>query len=480
MFKKISGFIKSLRFRIFISDVLICSAVAVLICVAAYFGVLENSVGTRIERAGGYIGELALKLNRNVYLSNSQDNAELTTEIFNAAGMYDGRIVVIDPAFRCITDTYNILTDRFIVSEEVIRAVRGNKSEYRNKTRKTAEISVPVLYTGDEGTVSNGCMLFYFSLADDYDNAAKLKNNLLTLLIPGMVLVMIFAIIHSIVLSRPMNRMTKSLKHISEGYVEDQVVTEGCTELKNMADSVNQMLGRLAALENSRQEFVSNVSHELKTPITSMKVLADSLIADPDTPAEIYREFMTDINGEIDRENQIINDLLALVKLDRKNGDMHIAEVSVNEMLELLLKRIKPIAQKNDVELILESYRKVLAEVDEVKLALALSNLIENGVKYNREGGYVKVALDCDHKYFTITVSDNGIGIPESSLELIFDRFYRVDKTRARQSGGTGLGLSIAKSVVLMHHGTLHVDSVEGEGTTFEVKLPLNYVNDAE
>ena len=202
--------------------------------------------------------------------------------------------------------------------------------------------------------------------------------------------------------------------------------------------------------------------------------------ADPDTPAEIYREFMTDINGEIDRENQIINDLLALVKLDRKNGDMHIAEVSVNEMLELLLKRIKPIAQKNDVELILESYRKVLAEVDEVKLALALSNLIENGVKYNREGGYVKVALDCDHKYFTITVSDNGIGIPESSLELIFDRFYRVDKTRARQSGGTGLGLSIAKSVVLMHHGTLHVDSVEGEGTTFEVKLPLNYVNDAE
>ena len=141
------------------------------------------------------------------------------------------------------------------------------------------------------------------------------------------------------------------------------------------------------------------------------------------------------------------------------------------------MKRLKPIAQAQNVDLIYESYRKVEAEVDEVKMMLAISNLIENAVKYNKEGGWVKVTLDSDHKYFTINVSDNGIGIPEESLKFIFDRFYRVDKMRARKTGGTGLGLSITKSVMLMHNGLLKVDSKEGEGTTFTAKVPLLFVD---
>ena len=110
-------------------------------------------------------------------------------------------------------------------------------------------------------------------------------------------------------------------------------------------------------------------------------------------------------------------------------------------------------------------------------MMLAISNLIENAVKYNKEGGWVKVTLDSDHKYFTVNVSDNGIGIPEESQKFIFDRFYRVDKMRARKTGGTGLGLSITKSVILMHNGQLKVDSKEGEGTTFTVKVPLSFVD---
>ncbi|MBO7354764.1 MAG: ATP-binding protein, partial [Lachnospiraceae bacterium] len=235
-------------------------------------------------------------------------------------------------------------------------------------------------------------------------------------------------------------------------------------------------LGRMASIEESRQEFVSNVSHELKTPLTSMKVLSDSLIEQPDAPVELYREFMTDINAEVDRENKIINDLLALVKLDRKSGDMHIASVNINELLDLVIRRIKPIAQAADVEIIYESYREVLAEVDEVKLTLAITNLVENGIKYNKEGGSVTISLNADHKFFMITVSDTGIGIPKAALDRIFDRFYRVDKMRSRQTGGTGLGLAITKSVVKMHHGSIKVDSSEGEGSTFMIKIPLSYI----
>ena len=236
------------------------------------------------------------------------------------------------------------------------------------------------------------------------------------------------------------------------------------------------MLTRVRTLDDSRQEFVSNVSHELKTPLASMKVLADSLNGQEGVPVELYQEFMQDITSEIDRENQIITDLLSLVKMDKKVADLNITQVNINEQLEQLLKRLHPIAAQKNVELILDSFRPVNAEVDATKLSLALSNLIENGIKYNNENGWVRVSLNADHKYFYVTVADSGIGIPEESIAHIFERFYRVDKSHSREIGGTGLGLAIARSAIVMHRGAIRVYSKENEGTTFSVRIPLNYV----
>ena len=238
-------------------------------------------------------------------------------------------------------------------------------------------------------------------------------------------------------------------------------------------DAFNQLLGRMKVLDDSRQEFVSNVSHELKTPLTSMKVLADSLLMQEEVPAELYKEFMTDIANEIERENKIINDLLSLVKMDKKAADLNVTSVDVNELLELILKRLRPIAQKKEIEIIFESIRPVTAEVDEVKLTLALSNLVENAIKYNNPSGWVKVALDADHQFFSVEVADSGIGIPEEAQEHIYERFYRVDKSHSREIGGTGLGLAITRSVILMHRGSIKVMSEEGKGTVFNVKIPL-------
>ena len=176
------------------------------------------------------------------------------------------------------------------------------------------------------------------------------------------------------------------------------------------------MSGRMKTLDDSKNEFVSNVSHELKTPLTSMKVLADSLNGQEGVPVELYQEFMQDITSEIDRENQIITDLLSLVKMDKKVADLNITQVNINELLEQLLKRLHPIAAQKNVELILDSFRPVNAEVDATKLSLAFSNLIENGIKYNNENGWVRVSLNADHKYFYVTVADSGIGIPEEEL----------------------------------------------------------------
>ena len=205
-----------------------------------------------------------------------------------------------------------------------------------------------------------------------------------------------------------------------------------------------------------------------------MKVLADSLLSmGEDAPIEMYRDFMEDIGKEVDRENQIIGDLLTLVKMDKKSPELDIKSVKIENLIEGVLKRIKPIAMQRDIELIFESRRTVTAEVDEVKISQVITNLVENGVKYNKDGGSVKVVLDADHQFFTVKVMDTGVGIPEDSLEHVFERFYRVDKSRSREIGGTGLGLAIARSAVLMHRGTIEVDSKLGEGTTFTVKIPL-------
>ena len=270
--------------------------------------------------------------------------------------------------------------------------------------------------------------------------------------------------------------MTKAIEDLTDGYQNEEISVPDYTETALITDAFNKMLSRMKTLDESRQEFVSNVSHELKTPMTSMKVLADSLVGQQGVPEELYQEFLSDITEEIDRENKIITDLLSLVKMDKKAADMNITNMNINDLLENILKRLRPIADQRSIDLILDSFRPVNADVDEVKFTLAISNLVENGIKYNVDEGWVRVTLDADHKYFYVTVADSGLGIPEDSIDRIFERFYRVDKSHSREIGGTGLGLAITRSSIVMHHGTIKVSSKEGEGTTFNVKIPLSYI----
>ena len=164
--------------------------------------------------------------------------------------------------------------------------------------------------------------------------------------------------------------------------------------------------------------------------------------------------------------------------MDKSAADLNISTVNLNELIEQILKRLQPIADKQQVELVLESFRPVTAEIDDVKMTLAITNLVENGIKYNRTDGegWVHVTLNADHQYFYIKVEDSGIGIPEECLDQIYERFYRVDKSHSREIGGTGLGLAITRNCILMHRGAIKAHSVVGEGTIFDVRVPLNYI----
>ena len=276
---------------------------------------------------------------------------------------------------------------------------------------------------------------------------------------------------------RPFDAIVGSINRVAEGNLDEDIEEMAFSETKRISGSLNHMLENIKTMEQSRQEFVSNVSHELKTPITSIRVLADSLMGMDHVPEELYKEFMTDISDEIDRESKIIDDLLTLVRMDKESPEMSFQSANVNSLVEMVLKRLRPIARKRNIEVIFESMREVTADIDEVKLSLAINNLVENAIKYNKEDGWVRVTLDADHKFFYLKVADSGVGIPEEFKDRVFERFYRVDKARSRETGGTGLGLAITKNVILLHHGAVRVESKEGEGTIFLVRIPLIYIS---
>ena len=303
------------------------------------------------------------------------------------------------------------------------------------------------------------------------EESLKDKASLYEMMIFVIVLIVTILSVHLI-----MKPLIASIRRAGDGNLDEDVNEEAYQETKQISGTINKTLEKLKAVDQSRQEFVSNVSHELKTPITSIRVLADSLMGMEDAPKELYQEFMHDISDEIDRESKIIDDLLTLVRMDKASSELSCTQVQINGLIEMVLKRLRPIARKRNIELIFESKRDVTADIDEVKFSLAINNLVENAVKYNKEDGWVRVTLDADHKFFYLKVADSGIGIPAEFKERVFERFYRVDKARSRETGGTGLGLAITRSVVLMHHGAIRVDSVEGEGSTFMVRIPLIYI----
>jgi signal transduction histidine kinase len=470
---KKTGFFKSLRFRILIILIIlgiIPSIIAVGILISYYEKKAVENHSTDVRSQCDILCSLLIQED---YLNNP-DSQAVNSKLEMLSNTYQGRIILVDKDFKVVKDTYGVDEGRILVSPLVISCFRGEETSNYSSENQLLEMAVPV--RNPDVKEMQGAMLVSFSTSGISETIYALEQN--AILIAGIIITLsiLLGYVLSTVLVKPFARVTKSIEDLTDGYQNDAISVTDYTETALITDAFNKMLSRMKVLDESRQEFVSNVSHELKTPMTSMKVLADSLVGQEGVPEELYQEFLRDITAEIDRENKIITDLLSLVKMDKKAADMNITHMDINQLLEDILKRLRPIAGERKIDLILDCFRPVEADVDEVKFTLAVSNLVENGIKYNVDEGWVRVSLDADHKYFYVTVADSGMGIPEDSLERIFERFYRVDKSHSREIGGTGLGLAITRSSIVMHHGTIKVFSKEGEGTTFSVRIPLSYI----
>ena len=405
---------------------------------------------------------------------NDTGSQTVNTKLEMFADLYNGRVLLADRDFKIVGDTFHTEEGKTLLSSLAVKCFKGEKASNFDLKSKVLEVAVPV--QSPDVQQIQGVMLMTISTIEIGDMMAELEQKGMMLIGIIVVLSVFLSWLLSTILVKPLARVTKAIEDLTDGMQDDAISVPDYTETELITDAFNKMVNRMKILDESRQEFVSNVSHELKTPLTSMKVLADSLVGQQGVPEELYQEFMGDITAEIDRENKIITDLLSLVKMDKKAADLNITHMDINQLLEDILKRLRPIADKRNIDLILDCFRPVEADVDEVKFTLAISNLVENGIKYNVDDGWVRVSLDADHKYFYVTVADSGMGIPEDSIERIFERFYRVDKSHSKEIGGTGLGLAITRSAIAMHHGAIKVFSKEGEGTTFSVRIPLSYI----
>ena len=464
---------KSLKFRI----IFLFIAVGIIPCLVLKAVILESyenrAVDVRTAQLQNQCTILCNQIGAGGYLDTGLSEV-LEAELEQMSGIYNGRIMLINSQYQITEDTYDLDTGKIIVSEDVMQCFEGEGTKIYDRDNQYIEVTSPVFVPGSEQV--SGVLLASVSADSVLDGLSVLGGTAWVAVGVTALLVAALAVILGSVMVRPFARITSSIEAVSEGYDTNYLHENAYTETSLLSEAFNKMLGRLKILDDSRQEFVANVSHELKTPITSMKVLADSLLVQGDAPVELYREFMADLSEEIEREDKIINDLLSLVKMDKTASTLDVKQTNINELVEKILKRLQPIAAAANIEVVFESFRPVNAEIDEVKLSLAITNLVENAVKYNVEGGWVHVSLNADHKFFYIEVADSGIGIPAEAQEHIFERFYRVDKSHSREIGGTGLGLAIARNAVVLHRGAVKVYSQVGEGTTFTVRIPLSYV----
>ena len=486
MAKKIKSFFGSFVFRLVILLLIVGmlpSGILFTILLRTYE---KRSVDLKTIEILNQAKILANTIATEEYLENPK-NPAIDAQLTQLSKIYDGRVIVVNQAFRIVKDTYDIDRKKTIISQEVMRSFRGEEVTNYDAENRYIELTVPVMITVQtpgntdgqvvESQVVIGVLMVSVSTDTDAINYSNLERTGVLILLTFCMVLALIAVLLAIELASPFKRLSAAIHDFHAGMENEVISVKGYSEVQELVERINSMTASMKTLNDSRQEFVSNVSHELKTPLTSMKVLADSLNMQENVPLELYQEFMADITVEIDRENKIISDLLSLVRMDKAAADLSVASVNMNDLVEIILRRLKPIADKQGVELVFESFRPVTAEIDEVKMTLAISNLVENGIKYNRtEGGFVHVSLNADYQFFYLTVEDNGMGIPEESQEHIYERFYRADKSHSREIGGTGLGLAITRSAVLMHRGAIKLHSIEGEGTTFTIRVPLNYI----
>ncbi len=476
-------FLGSIRFRM-VAIYLVMMTLTFVAVSGIVSGIVESFlVSQRTQEQQNETERLALEISP---LFARQDALSLYRLASNWAQKTDGRVLLLDCDAVVQMDTasqyngyrlpYREVRDVLLTDAESSYGFHKltNVNELNDAFTFISSTDWVVYYTAAvtaDGEML-GVLLYADSIQDAVDSVNRVTQQIGLVFVAFAIAVGIVSLTVSGWLTRPILTLTNAIRRVgAQGYSE-RVPVRGKDELAALSEAFNIMSEKLENHDRLRNEFVSNASHELKTPLSTMKILSESMLYQDQPDPKMMREFFGDINHEVDRLTHIINDLLRLVQEENADRALNMAAVDLEALVQRVIRRLMPLAKSKGIRL----ERKLLPvkiEADESRIEQVVTNLIDNALKYTDKGS-VAVTLKPDGAYAALIVHDTGIGIPKEAIPRLFERFYRVDKARSRDTGGTGLGLSIVERIVAMHGGFIEVESVLGRGSTFTVRLPLH------
>lgn len=407
-------------------------------------------------------------------IANNVDNSAYNVR--EMLGYYiprmDSRIIYTDATGKVLVDSVQESTmEGTVLSHfEVSQALQGiNEHGIHNLPQSgwVMYVAVPIIQEGDVvGTVFTSS-----PISDVKQAVGYIRTLMLSISVISGVIVIILSFLLANSLVKPIDKLTKISKRMSKGELNSRVEINSNDEIGALGESFNSMAAQLEKIETNRLRFLGDISHDLKTPLATIKVLTEAL--EGETNIDVYHEFHGDIISEVDRMTSMVNNILQLNKISNINVPLKKSDFIFAEVVSHSLMSICKIAENKNIKVSFEDFsHREHFYADREKIKAMTLNIMENAVKYTQEGGLVNISLRKEESYYILEIEDNGKGIPQEDIGYIFDRFYRVDKTRHRETGGSGIGLSIVKTVVDLHKGRIEVESEEGVGTKFTVSLP--------
>lgn len=396
-------------------------------------------------------------------------NEESVNDTFSTLGSAKGsRIIVTDLSGMVIYDSENQYVSNYFLLPEVVSALNNNDVFFWKYAEGTI-LSVAAAPIISHGAITGCVMVAEF----DYEQGKLMQTlqvNILQITIVLEMIVILFSLLFSRMFSGRLQRIMNSMRIIQDGDYSHHVNMGGNDELTLLGNEFNDLTERLQISEQKRRRFVSDASHELKTPLASIKLLTDSILQNS-MDVDTIREFVGDIGDEAERLNRVASKLLTLTKVDSQEqepGEI----IRMAPTVQRAANRLSGIAAQAgiQIDMVIKDNPPILISDDD--FYQIVFNLMENGIKYNIIGGSLTVTVFRENDNGVLSVADTGVGIPADALPHVFERFFRVDKARSRSTGGSGLGLSIVRSIVERNRGEISVTSTMGNGTTFLVSFP--------
>lgn len=412
----------------------------------------------------------------DTYKAN-RDELIFTRMMVRSYGMQaNARILIVDSQGLVLIDNYNDFIGSKIDNKEIRNSLSGKSGSnvYKLEDKEVLQLSVPIILNEFGTDKIIGAVLISFDMTAINNNVNELRNDMIKVGALGLFFSLLLTVVATHNLTKPLRALTIGVEKISEGQLGYIIQKKSKDELGRLIDTFNRMSSTLSKIEKNRKNYINSISHELKTPLTSIKVLIESLsIGNNDV--DTYKEYLQDIYGEAERMERLVNYLMESIKLEE--SIFNLKEENISQILKDTIKLIRPYSDKNNVHIKFTGAENIIVKCDGDKVKEMIFNLLDNSIKYRdpcKENSFVHITLNKENNRAILKIEDNGIGIDEKNIKNIFNRGFRVLEGELNGSvEGYGIGLTVVKNIIDKHGWDISVESTLKKGSIFKIQIPL-------